>query len=113
MIRKALQGRRVWASVPSVSHYPIIVFADGASSGNPGPGGWGAVIAYPEGQIEELGGRDPETTNNRMEMMAVIRALERLAKRPEPIEVYTDSTYVIRGITQWVWGWEKARMENR
>jgi ribonuclease HI len=87
--------------------YPIIIFADGASSGNPGPGGWGAVIALPDGQIEELGGRDPRTTNNRMEMMAVLCALERIAARPGPVTVYTDSTYVIRGITQWVWGWRK------
>ncbi|MDR3605863.1 MAG: ribonuclease HI [Oligoflexia bacterium] len=85
--------------------YPITVFADGACSGNPGPGGWGVVIAYPEGQVEEYGGRDPQTTNNRMEMVAVIHALNRIGTRPGPIRICTDSTYVIRGITQWVWGW--------
>ncbi|HAR43720.1 MAG TPA: ribonuclease HI [Bdellovibrionales bacterium] len=86
---------------------PIVVFADGASSGNPGPGGWGSIIATPEGIVEELGGGDPETTNNRMELMAAIRALERLHGVKTPIHLYTDSTYVIRGITQWVFGWRK------
>jgi len=85
--------------------YPIIIFADGASSGNPGPGGWGAIVATPEGQVTELGGGDPQTTNNRMELQAVISALNHSASVPGPVGVYTDSVYVIRGITQWVWGW--------
>ncbi len=87
-----------------------LIFADGASSGNPGPGGWGAVIAQPDGRITELGGSDPETTNNRMEMTGVIRALVRLERdSPDVVEmdVLTDSVYVIRGITQWIWGWQK------
>src|SRR2546422_530241 len=87
--------------------FPIIVFADGASSGNPGPGGWGAIIATPEGQIVELGGGDPQTTNNRMELMATIRALETPESQSGPVALYTDSVYVIRGITQWIWGWRK------
>ena len=86
---------------------PTVVFADGSSSGNPGPGGWGVVIATPEGQVRELGGGDPETTNNKMELTATIRALEALRGVEGPISVYTDSTYVIRGITQWIWGWRK------
>lgn len=86
---------------------PTIVFADGASSGNPGPGGWGAVIATPEGQVIELGGGERATTNNQMELMAVIAALDRLRNVPGAVEIYTDSVYVIRGITQWIWGWRK------
>lgn len=89
------------------SEYPIIVFADGASSGNPGPGGWGSIIATPDGQITELGGGDPHTTNNQMELMATIRALDRLRNIPGKIAIHTDSVYVIRGITQWVWGWRQ------
>lgn len=87
--------------------FPIVIFADGASSGNPGPGGWGAIVATPDGQVMELGGGNPETTNNRMELTAVIRALEKIADRPEVTRVYTDSVYVIRGIQGWVWGWQK------
>jgi len=85
----------------------ILVFADGASSGNPGPGGWGAIVATPEGHVRELGGRDPQTTNNRMELMGVIDALHSLEGTPGEVTVCTDSTYVIRGITQWSWGWRK------
>jgi ribonuclease HI len=86
---------------------PSIIFVDGACSGNPGPGGWGAVIAKSSGQITELGGGEAPTTNNRMELTGVIRSLESLKKDENPIEIYTDSTYVIRGITQWIWGWRK------
>jgi len=85
----------------------IIVFTDGACSGNPGPGGWGAVIVQPNGDVRELGEGDPETTNNRMEMGGVLGALNYLSQTPGDIIVYTDSTYVIRGITQWVWGWKR------
>ncbi len=85
----------------------FVVYADGASSGNPGPGGWGAVIATPAGHVEELGGADKATTNNRMELMATIRALEWIRERDAQVEIYTDSTYVIRGITEWIWGWRK------
>ncbi|MCJ8275308.1 MAG: ribonuclease HI [Bdellovibrionales bacterium] len=85
----------------------ILIFTDGACSGNPGPGGFGVVIVYPEGEIEEMGGSDPETTNNRMEMLATILALKKVADREEDVWVLTDSTYVIRGITQWIWGWKK------
>ncbi|HEY8271252.1 MAG TPA: ribonuclease HI [Pseudobdellovibrionaceae bacterium] len=85
----------------------IVVFTDGACSGNPGPGGWGAVVVLPEGQVQELGGGNAVTTNNRMEMLGVISALNFLSKTPGNIRIYTDSTYVIRGITQWVWGWRR------
>ena len=86
---------------------PALVFADGASSGNPGPGGWGAVVVFPDGQVLELGGGNPHTTNNQMELQAVISALYRLEKTSGPVDVCTDSVYVIRGITQWIWGWRK------
>ena len=84
-----------------------IVFVDGASSGNPGPGGWGTIIALPGGEVMELGGREVPTTNNRMELSAIIHGLKYLEKFSNPIKVYSDSSYVIRGITQWVWGWKK------
>ncbi len=85
----------------------IVIFADGASSGNPGPSGWGAIIATREGVVTELGGGEPASTNNRMELMGVIEALARLPRTPDAIEVFTDSVYVIKGITQWCWGWMK------
>ncbi len=83
------------------------VFTDGACSGNPGPGGWGAVIISTSGNILEIGGRDPSTTNNRMEMMAVLKSLEALKKIKGRAQFFTDSLYVLRGITQWCWGWKR------
>lgn len=85
----------------------IIVFADGASRGNPGPGGWGAIVAFPEGEVVELGGGEPRTTNNRMELRAVMAALRLIAERDDAVVVHTDSTYVIHGITQWIHGWRR------
>ncbi len=72
------------------------IYTDGACSGNPGPGGWGTVIYFTDGSIHEMGGADPKTTNNRMEMQAAIEALKYLQKtgQTEPIELYTDSEYV-------------------
>lgn len=85
---------------------PIVIFTDGACTGNPGPGGWASIVGMPDGQIHELGGGVRDTTNNRMEMASAIRALAMLElQEPTPILLYTDSTYLIRGITQWVWGW--------
>lgn len=92
---------------------PIIVFADGACSGNPGPGGWGAIIVTPEGHVTELGGGKNPTTNNQMELMAAIRALMRLQDVPGEVDLYTDSVYVIRGITQWIWGWRKNGWKSK
>jgi ribonuclease HI len=89
------------------SFHQIIVFTDGACSGNPGPGGWAAIVVKPDGKVQELGDGDRSTTNNRMEMMGVIGALEFLAKTHGDVEIYTDSTYVIRGATQWIWGWKR------
>ena len=84
-----------------------LIFSDGACSGNPGPGDWGAIIVRPTGEVQELGGGAAATTNNQMEMMGTIAALEALRDAPEKVLVFTDSTYVIRGITQWVWGWRQ------
>ncbi len=84
----------------------VIVYTDGGCKGNPGPGGWGAVLSY-NGREREIWGGEPHTTNNRMELMAAIMALETL-KRPCRVELYTDSQYVRNGITAWIGGW-KAR----
>lgn len=87
----------------------IIIFTDGACSGNPGPGGWASIVVYPEGKLIEMGGHLRETTNNRMELSAAERALASLTySEPRSIDLYTDSTYVIRGITQWIWGWRSS-----
>lgn len=85
----------------------VVMFTDGACSGNPGPGGWAAIVVFPEGHVVELGGGDPSTTNNQMEMLAVIKGLESAKAANQSVVIYTDSTYVIRGITQWVWGWRQ------
>jgi len=87
--------------------WPIVVFTDGAAKGNPGPGGWGVVIATPDGHVTELGGGAEHTTNNRMELSGAIAALTHLARESTPIAIYTDSTYVIQGISQWVHGWRR------
>ncbi len=83
----------------------VEIFTDGACSGNPGPGGWAAILRFRDEQ-KELTGGERETTNNRMEMMAAIAALEAL-KRPAQVEITTDSTYVKDGITRWIHGWKK------
>ena len=82
----------------------IQIYTDGACSGNPGPGGWGVLMRW-NGHEKELFGGEAETTNNRMEMMAVIKALEAL-KRRSKVELYTDSKYVMQGITEWLSGWK-------
>jgi len=84
----------------------VEIFTDGACSGNPGPGGWGAILRY-KGVEKELCGGEVDTTNNRMEMMAAIVALETLT-RPCALTLYTDSQYVMKGMTEWLRGW-KAR----
>ena len=84
----------------------VEIYTDGACSGNPGPGGWGVVMRW-NGHEKEINGGEAETTNNRMEMVAVIKALEAIKGSPR-IEVYTDSKYVMQGITEWLEGW-KAR----
>ena len=83
---------------------PVTIYTDGACSGNPGPGGWGAVLMF-KGKERELSGGEPVTTNNRMELMAAISALEALS-RACTVDLYTDSQYVRQGITQWLKGWK-------
>ncbi len=83
----------------------VDIFTDGACSGNPGPGGWGVILRY-DGQEKELHGGEAATTNNRMELMAAIRALESL-KRPVKARLHTDSQYVMKGITEWIHDWKR------
>ncbi len=87
-----------------VSRIFIEIYTDGACSGNPGPGGWGVLLKW-NGHEKELCGGEAETTNNRMEMMAVIEALKAL-KKPSEVKLYTDSKYVMDGITKWLEGWK-------
>lgn len=88
----------------------VEIFTDGACKGNPGPGGWGALLRL-NSHEKELTGNDPETTNNRMEMTAVIAALNAL-KEPCEVTLHTDSRYVIDGITKWIFGWQKRGWKN-
>ena len=85
----------------------IIIYTDGSSLGNPGRGGWGAVVQM-EGKVTELGGAEKDTTNNRMEMTAALEALSFVSKHTDGhVVVHTDSAYLLNGITKWVYGWEK------
>jgi ribonuclease HI len=88
--------------MPDLKH--VTIYTDGACSGNPGPGGWGALLAY-NGTEKELSGGEAATTNNRMELMAAIMALEAL-KSPCRVDLYTDSNYVRHGIMEWIKGWK-------
>ncbi len=90
-------------TITEVLSKKTIIYTDGASSGNPGPGGWGAVLRRGD-KVVELGGSEDESTNNRMEMSAAIGALE-ATESGEEINLYTDSQYLINGITKWVFGW--------
>lgn len=83
----------------------VFLFTDGACSGNPGPGGWGALLRY-RGHEKELSGAEPDTTNNRMELLAAISGLEAL-KRPARVRIVTDSQYVMKGVTEWLAGWKR------
>ena len=88
-----------------MSQPPVEIFTDGACSGNPGPGGWGAIMRFKETE-KELSGGASDTTNNRMELMAAIAALEAL-KRPSRVALTTDSTYLRDGITRWMHSWKR------
>jgi len=92
------------SGAPSETAAAVQIFTDGACSGNPGPGGWAAILRYRDTEKEFFGG-DPLTTNNRMELMAAIKGLEALG-RPCNVVVYTDSRYVMDGITQWLPRWK-------
>ena len=83
----------------------VMIFTDGACSGNPGPGGWGAILISGENR-KEIAGGELATTNNRMELMAAIQALEAL-KKPCKVELHTDSTYVMKGISEWIHAWKR------
>ncbi len=93
------------AASPSGAAETVVIYTDGACKGNPGPGGWGAWLRW-GGHEKELFGGDPSTTNNRMELTAVIESLA-LLKRRTPVAIYTDSAYVKDGITTWIHGWKK------
>ena len=86
------------------------IFTDGACKGNPGPGGWGAVIRYGKHE-KEISGGDPDTTNNRMELSAAIQALKILIE-PCHVKLHTDSKYVLDGITKWIYGWQRNGWKN-
>ncbi len=88
----------------------VEIFTDGACRGNPGPGGWGAILRY-KGMEKELYGSEPATTNNRMELMAAIRALETL-KRPCKVILSTDSQYLMKGITEWLPNWRRRQWKT-
>ena len=83
----------------------VVIYTDGACKGNPGPGGWGALLRAADGAEKELCGGEAQTTNNRMEMMAVIEALTAL-KRPCHVVLHVDSQYVLKGMTEWLQGWK-------
>ncbi len=83
----------------------VVIYTDGACKGNPGPGGWGALLRAADGAEKELCGGEAQTTNNRMEMMAVIEALAAL-KRPCHVVLHVDSQYVLKGMTEWLQGWK-------
>jgi ribonuclease HI len=88
----------------------VEIFCDGACSGNPGPGGYGAILRC-GGSEKEISGGAPDTTNNRMEMTAVVEALRQL-KRPCRVSITTDSQYVVKGMTEWIDGWQRKGWKN-
>ncbi len=90
---------------------PITIYTDGACSGNPGPGGWGALLIWKK-EAKEISGGERQTTNNRMELTATIRALQ-LLKRKSVVTLYTDSTYVRNGITKWIVNWKQMNWRSQ
>ena len=87
----------------------VAAATDGACSGNPGPGGWGALLRFEDGSVEEFGGHAPDTTNNRMELQAALEVLQRLEKLPRHphLTLRTDSKYLIDGLGSWMKGWKR------
>ena len=102
---RARAGIPTHATRTIMSEGVVEIYSDGACRGNPGPGGWGVLLRY-DGSEKELWGGEAATTNNRMELMAAIRALEAL-KRPSRVELYTDSLYVMKGISTWIGDWKR------
>ncbi len=98
------------------TQHKFIVYTDGACSGNPGPGGYGVIVIENLRSVYELGAGEVQTTNNRMELQAVIVALDfilsRIQSEDDEVQIYTDSVYVIRGATKWVFGWKKNQWKN-
>jgi len=101
----------------------VTIFTDGSSLGNPGPGGYGAIVVFENETVVELGGHEKETTNNRMEMSAAIESLRKVqnkknqtrlaAAEPRRIKIYTDSSYVLSGITKWIHGWHQSNWKTK
>ena len=89
----------------------VHIHTDGSCLGNPGPGGWAAIVQHADGRAEELSGGEADTTNNRMEMMAAIKSLESLPE-PSTVVLVTDSKYVRNGITDWIHGWKRKNWKN-
>jgi len=89
----------------------IEIYTDGSCLGNPGPGGWGAILLYKEHQ-KKISGSNPATTNNRMEMQAVVEALKLIKKESAKVIIYTDSQYVKDGISKWIFAWKKNGWRN-
>jgi len=104
-------GKHIGAVALTKKKDTVIIYTDGGCDPNPGVGGWGAVLMYGD-HYKELSGGEPETTNNRMELTAVIVALESLS-RSCSIELYTDSEYVKKGITEWMPGWKKKNWKRK
>lgn len=96
--------------IPEFLYPPVKIYTDGACSGNPGPGGWGALLCFPDGE-REISGAEENTTNNRMELTAAIRALSYL-QRPSSVDLITDSTYLRDGITSWLSKWKENGWRN-
>ena len=97
--------------IPPTDLPHLTIYSDGACNPNPGPGGWGAVLLAPDSDPVELSGRDPNTTNNRMELTAAIKALDSLTS-PHKITLYTDSKYLKRGVTEWISVWERRNWKT-
>jgi ribonuclease HI len=91
----------------------IVIYSDGACSGNPGPGGWGTIVGLPDQTVVELGGARPGTTNNQMELQGLIAGLDFIKSLPcEEVRYYTDSSYVLNGVTKWIKGWASRGWKN-
>ena len=92
----------------------LVIFTDGSSLGNPGPGGYGCVLVFPQlDEVIELGGNKIKTTNNEMELSAVVAALSHSVFSTANVEIFTDSSYVINGITKWIFGWQKNNWQTK
>ena len=99
--------------LPELDPQHLVIYADGASKGNPGPSGWGAVVVIPHQQVIELGGAHLRATNNQMEMMAIMQALRLVASLPGALQICSDSSYVLTGIQQWVPQWQRSNWHTK